>query len=117
MKTPRPLALFITTLTLALAGAGAAVADEPPSCAMATIAGAPLTRAQVEADRELWLHSGLAAYAGSQAADASVAGYAIGLARYEAARQGQGQAPAAGLRRSDDADATALAGAATAKAE
>ncbi|QHI96937.1 hypothetical protein GT347_02390 [Xylophilus rhododendri] len=107
MKTSRTLALFSAALTLAFAGS--AFAQEADSAAVATAApaGPSLSRAEVEADRNLWLQSGLSTYAGNQSAEAGVPGYARAMTRYRAARSG----PAwfAELRRVQGQDGAAMA--------
>ncbi|WPB58742.1 hypothetical protein [Xylophilus sp. GOD-11R] len=85
MKTFRTLAFFsAAAATLAFAGTVHAQGTTAASTAEATA----ISRAEVEADRNLWLRSGLAAYAGSQAADDAVPGYTASKTAYRAARSG-----------------------------
>lgn len=105
MKTSKTLALFSATLALAFAGAASAQDFEFGDTVPA--ATSTVTRAQVEADRNLWLQSGLASYEGSQSADASVPGYIASVKQYRAARNGQ--AYAAELRRVQGLENTTMA--------
>ena len=105
MKTTRTLALFCATLTLAFAGS--AFAQETRFADTVPAATSTVTRAEVEADRNLWLQSGLASYEGSQSADAAVPGYASSVEAYRAARNSP--AYMAELRRVQGLETTRLA--------
>jgi hypothetical protein len=108
MKTTKTLALFSATLGLVLAGS--AFAEDARSAQYAdTVPAVPSTvsRAEVEADRNLWLKSGLASYDGSQSADATVPGYTDSVKAYRAARNGP--AYMVELRRVQGVEATRLA--------
>lgn len=105
MKTTQTLALF--SATLALAFGGSAFAQEAQFADTVPAATSTVTRAEVEADRNLWLQSGLASYDGSQSADATVPGYASSVKAYRAARNSP--AYMAELRRVQGLDETRLA--------
>ena len=105
MKTTQTLALFSTTLAVAFAGS--AFAQEMQFADTVPAGTSTVTRAEVEADRNLWLKSGLAAYEGSQSADVTVPGYAGSVQAYREARNSR--AYAAELRRVQGLEGTRLA--------
>ena len=105
METTRTLALFYATLALAFAGS--AFAQDAQFADTVPAATSTVTRAEVEADRNLWLQSGLAGYEGSQSADATVPGYTRSVKAYRDARNSP--AYLAELRRVQGLESTRLA--------
>lgn len=110
MKTQKTLAIVSTTLALACSAfAAPAFAQDIGELSFAGPAatGPAPSRAEVEADRNLWLQSGLGDYAGNASGYENLPGYIAGQARYRAARSGP--AYIAELRRVQGGDAAAVA--------
>jgi hypothetical protein len=87
MKTQKTFAYLSATLALAFAGSAFAQEATYADVAPPTVDTA-VSRAEIEADRNLWLKSGMSIYSGNQSADASVAGYVASVSAYRAARNG-----------------------------